>query len=392
MRRMRGCGPESVLRRRSHACASLRPARGEWSRWGSRRPLQASGGPVEVVASGLDSPRHLEFGDRGDLFVAEAGRGGTREPCFDSPEGFACVGNTGAVTKVDRHGRQSRVAKGLASYANKETGGGGIGPHGIAVLGKDTVIVTNGGPTAPTVQRYRRRRDARGHDRGEPDRDPVRPHPADRPASGSRSRSPTRTRSSATSTRTRSSATRRSTPIRSTSRSTAYRSSMPTPAATRSTRSTCSARISNLALFPNRDVPTPFPFPATCRRCRRRSRSAATAATTSASSPASRSRSAARTSTGSSPRGGTPRGRRERLHDDHGHGVRQGRHAVRAGDRPNSLLHGPATRARSGRSRERRQAAAATCPPENCRSPAASRSVTTASTSRPTPPPPAPAR
>jgi hypothetical protein len=112
---------------------------------------QASGGLVQEVAAGLNSPRHLEFGDRGDLFVAEAGRGGTKEPCFDSPEGFACVGNTGAVTKVDRHGRQSRVATGLASYANKDTGGGGIGPHGITVLGKDTVIVTNGGPTAPTL-------------------------------------------------------------------------------------------------------------------------------------------------------------------------------------------------------------------------------------------------
>ena len=55
------------------------------------------------------------------------------------------------MTKIDRHGRKSTVAKGLASYANKETRGGAIGPHGIAVLGNDTVIVTNGGPTAPTM-------------------------------------------------------------------------------------------------------------------------------------------------------------------------------------------------------------------------------------------------
>lgn len=118
---------------------------------GVAAPAQAAKGPVDVVATGLDSPRHLEFGDRGDLFVAEAGRGGTAEPCFDSPEGFACVGNTGRVTKIDRHGRKSTFASGLASYANRETGGGGIGPHGIAVIGKQTVIVTNGGPTAPTV-------------------------------------------------------------------------------------------------------------------------------------------------------------------------------------------------------------------------------------------------
>ncbi len=114
-------------------------------------PSAQAAGPVDVVASGLNSPRHLEFGDRGDLFVAEAGTGGTEEPCFDSPEGFACVGATGAVTKIDRWGRKTRVADHLASYANKETRGGAIGPHGIAVLGKDTVIVTNGGPTAPTV-------------------------------------------------------------------------------------------------------------------------------------------------------------------------------------------------------------------------------------------------
>ena len=31
---------------------------------------------VDVVASGLDSPRHLAFGEDGALFVAEAGRGG----------------------------------------------------------------------------------------------------------------------------------------------------------------------------------------------------------------------------------------------------------------------------------------------------------------------------
>jgi hypothetical protein len=31
---------------------------------------------VKVIASGLDSPRHLALGARGDVFVAEAGRGG----------------------------------------------------------------------------------------------------------------------------------------------------------------------------------------------------------------------------------------------------------------------------------------------------------------------------
>jgi hypothetical protein len=103
---------------------------------------------VEVVASGLDSPRHLAFGSRGDLFVAESGRGGSG-PCFVGGEGPACMGATGAVTKIDRLGRQSRIAQGLASYANTPGNTNAIGPHGITVLGANRVFVTNGGPTEP---------------------------------------------------------------------------------------------------------------------------------------------------------------------------------------------------------------------------------------------------
>jgi hypothetical protein len=106
------------------------------------------GGRITVVASGLDSPRHLAFGSRGDLFVAEAGRGGAG-PCFVGGEGPACMGATGAVTKIDPSGRQSRIATGLASMANVPGNDSAIGPHGIIVRGKDTVLITNGGPTEP---------------------------------------------------------------------------------------------------------------------------------------------------------------------------------------------------------------------------------------------------
>src|SRR5262245_50164440 len=111
---------------------------------------QAGGGtPISVVATGLDSPRHLAFGSHGDLFVAEAGRGGPTTPCFVGGEGPACWGTTGAVTKVDRRGRQSRIAEGLPSMSNTPDLDSAIGPHGILVLGKDTVVITNGGPTEP---------------------------------------------------------------------------------------------------------------------------------------------------------------------------------------------------------------------------------------------------
>jgi hypothetical protein len=112
------------------------------------------GGPsVKVIAQGLNSPRHLAFDRRGDLFVAEAGTGGA-DRCFIGGEGPACMGATGSVTRVDRWGRQSRVAEGLASYANApspenpEGFNNGIGPHGITTVGH-LVIVTNGGPTEP---------------------------------------------------------------------------------------------------------------------------------------------------------------------------------------------------------------------------------------------------
>ena len=111
-------------------------------------PAAAAATSVDVVASGLDSPRHLAFGSRGDLFVAESGRGGSG-PCFIGGEGPACMGATGAVTKIDRWGRQSRIVEGLASYANTPGNTNAIGPHGITVLGADQVFVTNGGPTEP---------------------------------------------------------------------------------------------------------------------------------------------------------------------------------------------------------------------------------------------------
>jgi hypothetical protein len=113
---------------------------------------------VEVVGDGgLRSPRHLAFSASGDLYVAEAGRGGDG-PCFIGGEGPACFGATGAVTRIGEDGDQSRIVDGLASYANDtnvngttdDDGDSGIGPHGITVRGSNSIFITSGGPTAPT--------------------------------------------------------------------------------------------------------------------------------------------------------------------------------------------------------------------------------------------------
>lgn len=110
----------------------------------------------EFGDGGLRSPRHLAFAQSGDLYVTEAGRGGDG-PCFIGGEGPACFGATGAVTRIAEGGDQSRIVDGLASYANDpnengttdDDGDSGIGPHGIAVRGSNSIFVTNGGPTAP---------------------------------------------------------------------------------------------------------------------------------------------------------------------------------------------------------------------------------------------------
>jgi hypothetical protein len=110
---------------------------------------QPAAARVDVVASGLDNPRHVAVAPGGDVYVAEAGRGGdpaTSRSCFDSPEGFACTGATGAVTRISRHG-QERVADGLASFA-PAGGDNATGPYGV-FAGRGGVVVTNGGPTAP---------------------------------------------------------------------------------------------------------------------------------------------------------------------------------------------------------------------------------------------------
>jgi hypothetical protein len=105
---------------------------------------------VDVIASKLDNPRHVAVAKGGDVYVAESGRGGdhaTSKSCFDTAEGFACTGATGAVTRIGRRG-QRRVVTGLASFA-PVSGNSAIGPHGIYVDGDD-VYFTNGGPTGPT--------------------------------------------------------------------------------------------------------------------------------------------------------------------------------------------------------------------------------------------------
>jgi hypothetical protein len=101
-------------------------------------------GGVTVVAEGLDNPRQLVFAGA-DLYVAEAGHGGDG-PCFTAATGPACLGATGAITRIAPDGTATRVVAGLPSFAGPD-GADATGPHGLTVSG-GTVWATIGGPTS----------------------------------------------------------------------------------------------------------------------------------------------------------------------------------------------------------------------------------------------------
>ena len=101
-------------------------------------------GGITVVATGLDNPRQLAFVGP-DLYVAEAGHGGDG-PCFTAATGPACLGATGAITRVAADGTATRVVAGLPSFAGPD-GADATGPHGLTVAG-GTLWATIGGPTS----------------------------------------------------------------------------------------------------------------------------------------------------------------------------------------------------------------------------------------------------
>lgn len=124
------------------------------------KPSHRSGPPgsTRVVATGLDNPRQVTFGHGGELYVAEAGHGGSGA-CVgsdDDPTVKVCYGTSGAIARVS-HGQVRRVVTGLPSLAAQVPTQGGqlppgaqaTGPSDVAVSGR-TLAFTVGLGSAPT--------------------------------------------------------------------------------------------------------------------------------------------------------------------------------------------------------------------------------------------------
>jgi hypothetical protein len=109
---------------------------------------------ITVVMSGLNSPRGLDWGPEGALYVAEAGTVQIAGSCVPFLEGMTlatkCYSGTGSVSRL-WHDSQSRVATGLPSTYIVESGFAS-GPQDISFVGRGNALVAIGWGGDPALR------------------------------------------------------------------------------------------------------------------------------------------------------------------------------------------------------------------------------------------------
>jgi hypothetical protein len=105
-------------------------------------PTATASGNVRarIVASGLNNPRGIFAVSARSYFVAEAGTGGSG-PCQPGPFGTICLGQTGAVTHVQK-GALDRIVN-LPSIASSD-GSFAFGPHDVVMGDEGALFATIG--------------------------------------------------------------------------------------------------------------------------------------------------------------------------------------------------------------------------------------------------------
>ena len=130
----------------------------------SARRTSGSGNGWKVVASGLDNPRGIDVAKNGDIWIAEAGKGGAG-PCQSPVPRAARIAaqrasaTSGAFTRRPQRLAEARRHAVCRRSATQGTGDNAIGPSDIVADGKHVTGLIGGGGNA---RRARRRSAAAG--------------------------------------------------------------------------------------------------------------------------------------------------------------------------------------------------------------------------------------